>query len=168
MSDPDFPAFMPVVQRGAKFASNPRMLRSEMEDGHVRQIPIRQTELEQFSVKWLVNHIQVQVFRAWHKHVLFCGSAWFNINLPIADNESILAITRARMVNGVFTVGHLGGQEYVIEAILEVEDSPTPSADWLWLFDFSGGDFDTITPSFASFHDLLHVTMPLHYTEPLP
>ena len=111
-----------------------------------------------WNVSWDFTMTEYEAFLAFFNHTVDAGTAYFNLTLPV-DSEMTPQVVR--MMDGGFQERYIPHMRMIVEATLESEPINTASEAWLFVFEFSGGDFDGFLEFCNAFHTFVHETLPL-------
>jgi hypothetical protein len=109
-----------------------------------------------WGVEWEFSMPQYEAFMAFYNHSVDAGNTYFNLQLPLDEALSPQCVRFA----GTISEQYKPHMRMVVSAVLETEVVETPSAAWLYAYEFSGGDLDWFLQFCSDFHTFVHITLP--------
>lgn len=133
------------------------VVRTNMDSGRIRQRKRFTRDIRMFSVEWLFDDFQFEVFQSFFAHTINQGSDFFTVDLWIGDGFSSVS---ARFENGTYQTSFTD-PHWAVSASLEVENAPVLSNDTLTHLIYIGTDLDSFIFQQNRFHIYIHNTSPV-------
>lgn len=89
--------------------------------GEIQQVKERDSFVWNVSAAWLLNSVEMEIFRGWFKEDLFYGSKVFSMPFPWGDDEE----TAFEFVDGTYDVSQTGFLHFRVSAKLRTVHLPT-------------------------------------------
>lgn len=109
-----------ALATGLTLSPGSSFLRTDMEQGNARQRRLSASVPERMNLSWRLKGVQMQAWRAWYKHQLLDGAAWFPCE--VTDGADIVT-ANVRFVKPP-EIRLEAGFIWTVTAEVEAEDIP--------------------------------------------